>query len=155
MRIGKYAAIGLIAISTGLAGCANSGMGPKQTGGTVLGAIGGGLLGSQIGGGSGQLIATGVGTLLGAAIGSSVGQSLDRADQAYLGRASHQAFDTGTTQRWENPESGNYGVVNPGPGYQSNSGYCREYEQTIYVDGQPQQAKGTACRQPDGSWKLV
>jgi len=39
--------------------------------------------------------------------------------------------------------------------YQRPSGqYCREYQQTIYVGGQQQQAYGTACRQPDGSWEI-
>lgn len=153
MRVLKIAAVGALALSLGA--CANTGMGPKQTGGAVLGAIGGGLLGSQIGGGSGQLIATGVGTLIGAAIGNSVGQSLDRADQAYLGNASYQAFESGRPQQWNNPQSGNYGYVNPGPTYQTGGGHCREYEQTIYIDGRPERGTGTACRQADGSWRIV
>jgi hypothetical protein len=32
---------------------------------------------------------------------------------------------------------------------------CREFEQTIMIGGQPQQAYGTACRQQDGTWKIV
>jgi len=31
---------------------------------------------------------------------------------------------------------------------------CREYQATTTIDGQPQQIHGTACRQPDGSWKI-
>lgn len=33
--------------------------------------------------------------------------------------------------------------------------YCREYTRDVIVDGKPAQAYGTACRQPDGSWKIV
>ena len=33
--------------------------------------------------------------------------------------------------------------------------YCREYSQAIRVNGQPQEAYGTACLQPDGSWRVV
>lgn len=153
MRILKYFAIGLVAISLGA--CANSGMGPKQTGGTVLGAIAGGVAGSQFGSGSGRLIATGIGTLLGAAVGNNIGQSLDRADRQYLHNASYQAFETGNTQRWNNPQSGHYGVVDPAPAYQSGNNYCREYQQTIYIDGEPQTGTGTACRQPDGTWRIA
>jgi hypothetical protein len=32
---------------------------------------------------------------------------------------------------------------------------CREYQSTAVIDGQPQQTVGTACRQPDGTWRIV
>jgi hypothetical protein len=32
---------------------------------------------------------------------------------------------------------------------------CREFQQTIVVNGQQQPAYGRACEQPDGSWKIV
>lgn len=32
---------------------------------------------------------------------------------------------------------------------------CREFAQTITVGGQPVQAVGTACRQPDGTWRIM
>lgn len=32
--------------------------------------------------------------------------------------------------------------------------YCREYTATAVVAGREQQIYGTACRQPDGSWKI-
>jgi hypothetical protein len=33
--------------------------------------------------------------------------------------------------------------------------YCREYQATQTIGGQPQNVVGTACRQPDGSWRIV
>lgn len=33
--------------------------------------------------------------------------------------------------------------------------HCRDYRQTVTVGGQPSTAYGTACRQADGSWKLI
>jgi hypothetical protein len=33
--------------------------------------------------------------------------------------------------------------------------YCREFQQTVTIGGKTQQAYGTACRQPDGSWEVV
>jgi hypothetical protein len=32
---------------------------------------------------------------------------------------------------------------------------CREFQQSIVVDGQPQDAYGTTCQQPDGTWKVM
>ncbi|PLX73453.1 MAG: hypothetical protein C0614_12875, partial [Desulfuromonas sp.] len=66
-----------------LAGCAPS-MGPKETGGAIVGAGTGALIGSQIGSGSGQLVAVAIGTLAGAILGQEAGKSLDRADQLYM-----------------------------------------------------------------------
>jgi hypothetical protein len=33
--------------------------------------------------------------------------------------------------------------------------YCREFQTQTMVGGQPQPSYGTACQQPDGSWKIV
>jgi len=32
---------------------------------------------------------------------------------------------------------------------------CTTYSQTVYIQGRTQQARGHACRQPDGSWTVV
>lgn len=151
----KLSLLAVLAIS--LAACQNSG--PKQTGGTLIGAAAGGLLGAQIGKGSGQLAATAAGALLGAWVGSEVGKSLDRADRAYAQQAHKQALaaPVGQTITWNNPESGNSGTVTPvrDGTDQASGAYCREYQQTVTVGGKTEQAYGTACRQPDGTWKIV
>jgi surface antigen len=148
-----------------LAGCANSGNGPgefganKTTAGGLLGAVGGAVAGAQFGSGSGRLAPTPAGTLLGALIGSEVGSSLDRADQQYARRAQTQAqaAPIGQSIVWSNPESGHTGTVTPiREGRIPSTGeYCREFQQTVQVGGQSQQAYGTACRQADGSWRVV
>jgi len=33
--------------------------------------------------------------------------------------------------------------------------HCREYQATSTIDGRPQQTYGTACQQPDGTWRIV
>lgn len=130
----------------------------KATGGTVLGAIGGGLAGSQIGHGSGKVAATAAGVLLGALVGHEVGASLDKADRAEAARAEQAAYGApiGQPIAWNNPESGHSGTVTALRDGQDQSGnYCREFQQTIVVNGKNEQATGTACRQADGSWKLT
>jgi len=133
-------------------------MGPKQTGGAVIGGVAGALAGAQFGHGSGKMAATAVGTLLGAYLGSQAGASLDRADQAYYQPAEQQAHHApmGQTIQWNNPQTGNYGTFTPiRDGQDTMGNYCREYQSTIYIGGRPQQSHGTACRQPDGTWRIV
>lgn len=149
-----------LASSVALGACAQDGSGGinKQTGGALAGALGGGLLGAQFGGGKGQLLATGAGTLLGAFLGSEVGKSLDRADQQYHAEATQQAHTApiGQTIAWQNPDSGHSGQVTPiRDGYTANNQYCREYRQSIVVDGRTETATGTACQNEYGEWELV
>lgn len=145
--------------SVSLAACEGmNNAGTKERIGSVAGAIGGGVIGSQIGGGSGRLIATGVGTLLGAWVGNEIGSSLDKADYAYARNAEQQAYSAPIGQQisWNNPESGNYGTVTPiREGSTQSGNYCREYEQTIYVDGRAETGVGVACKQADGRWEVM
>lgn len=139
-----------------LAGCTTGGT--KETFGTVGGAVAGGLIGSQIGGGSGKLIATGVGTLLGAFVGKEIGASLDKADAEFASGAARRAYAAPVGDRivWNNPQSGNSGsVTTTRDGYSNGGTYCREYQQTVTVGGRTELAYGTACKQPDGTWKIV
>jgi surface antigen len=131
----------------------------KQDSGTVGGAIGGGIIGSNIGKGKGATAATIAGALIGGAIGNNIGASLDNADRAAYYSASQQALETaqpGQALPWQNPQSGNSGTITPSNYYQNANGqYCREYTQTINVGGQREEGYGKACRQQDGSWKIV
>lgn len=146
------------AMLIGVAAC-NRDAGRKEQLGTLAGAGLGALAGSQIGGGRGQMAAIAVGTLVGALAGSEIGKSLDRADRLAMQRTTQSALEesrSGQTVAWSNPDSGNSGSVTPQPAYQTSSGqYCREFQQTIVVGGQEESAYGTACRQSDGSWKIV
>ncbi|MGE5540577.1 MAG: RT0821/Lpp0805 family surface protein [Gemmatimonas sp.] len=152
----KILTVATVALS--LAACESMG-GQKQTGGTILGGIGGAAIGSQFGKGTGQIVGVAAGTLLGALVGSEVGRSLDKADMEYANRANQQATSApiGAPIRWNNPQSGNSGVVTPvRDGVDTATGaYCREFQQTVHIGGKTEQAYGTACRQPDGTWKVV
>ncbi|WP_207480765.1 RT0821/Lpp0805 family surface protein [Arenibaculum pallidiluteum] len=135
-----------------------TGLGTSQTTGAVGGAILGGLAGSRFGGGTGKLVAVGAGTLLGAFLGSEVGKSLERTDVARAETATQQAYAApiGQTIQWNNPETGAAGTVTPTREGRTQTGeYCREFAQTINVGGRIEQATGTACQQPDGTWRIV
>jgi surface antigen len=143
-----------LVLALAVTGCT---MGPKESGGTVIGGVSGALIGSGISGGRGAGIA--IGALAGALIGGEIGRSLDRADREEMQRTAQYALERNRvdeTATWRNPDSGNYGTVTPRRTYQSAEGrYCREYQQTVFIGGEEQQAYGTACRQPDGTWKIV
>ena len=125
----------------------------------MLGAGLGALTGSQIGKGRGKLAAVAIGTLAGAYLGSEVGKSLDKADRLAMKQTAQTALEKnkiGQKSEWSNPDSGNNGNVTPTRTYQTASGSsCREYQQTVTIGGKTEQAFGRACRQPDGSWKIM
>ena len=57
---------------------------------------------------------------------------------------------------WSNPEGGTSGTAVPTRAEPPPSPpNCREFQQTITIAGRPEQAWGRACRQPDGSWRIV
>ncbi len=138
-----------------VAGCQSAG--PKQSLGTLAGAIAGGVAGSQFGKGDGKLVAVGIGTLIGAAMGSEVGASLDKADQLYAAQTAQSALESapsGTAVTWSNPDSGNAGTITPRPAVLVGDQYCREFVQEIVIGGETHTGVGTACRNPDGTWQI-
>ncbi|OGT32343.1 MAG: hypothetical protein A2W28_05615 [Gammaproteobacteria bacterium RBG_16_51_14] len=147
-----------------IAGNVNAECNQEQTGGgevvgTLLGAALGGFLGSQIGGGTGNKVAIGAGVLAGGLLGNKLGASMDCQDQQYHVDTTQNALETqptGQASTWVNPDSGHSGTVTPLKAYQTTDGTnCRDFNQTLTVDGQEEEMTGTACRQTDGSWKIV
>lgn len=152
--------IALLVVSTFvLGGCAQTGQtvrnNPKATLGGMLGAAGGGLIAAAAGGGAAGIIG---GVLIGGLVGGAIGNSLDQKDKEMARQAANRAFEHGRSGErsvWRNPDSGNSGSITPTRTYQAaGGGYCREYQQDITIGGERQKSYGTACRQPDGSWKV-
>jgi surface antigen len=162
MTIAKFTAIAVIVVSgLSLAACARDpepgGAGPKQNTGTLVGAGTGALIGAAVaGGGTGNRVAGAViGAALGGLIGNRVGAGLDDEDKRRAYDAQMDALErgqSGAPVSWRNPDSGRYGTIVPGPAYVQAGHNCRSYTHTIYIDGRPQTARGTACRNPDGTW---
>lgn len=159
MSATKFAAVSAVALM--LAACAGSpdgmGPGPRENTGTLLGAGGGALLGAAVaGGGPGSRLAgAAIGGLLGGLVGNRIGAALDEDDKRRAYAAQMDALEhgrSGVATSWKNPDSGHYGAVIPGPAYADNGHNCRSYTHTIYISGRPETARGTACRNPDGTW---
>jgi surface antigen len=145
----------LAAASPWLLGCAMD-AGPKEQTGAVVGGVAGGLLGNTVGHGSGRAAATVLGAALGAVVGGSVGRSLDDQDRERAYFAAQQSLTADEEEDWENPETGHRGKFVPRKTYyNAQRSLCRDFEHTIWVDGQPEVIDGTACQLADGTWRVV
>jgi surface antigen len=151
-------AVSALATVLSLGGCAADGRGGNEVGGTMMGAALGGLVGSQFGHGEGRLAMTALGVAAGGLIGNQIGRKLDDEDRRRMRAAEVRAYSAPLNERivWNNPNNGNSGYVTPiRDGRTSNGQYCREFQSVVTVGGERQNAHGTACREPDGSWRIV
>lgn len=154
MNSGKTSAAALVLAAAVLGGCGTPPGHEQEQAGTVLGAVVGGVLGSQIGQGGGRVAAGILGTMVGGVVGANVGRSMDDTDRLKAA----QALETGRTgvpSTWRNPDSGHEYTVTPTRTTQTAQGPCREYTMDGVIGGRSEKVYGTACRQPDGSWRVV
>jgi surface antigen len=138
-----------------LAAC---GPGNKQGTGTIVGAIAGGAAGAAIGGPKNRAGGIAIGAVAGGILGNVIGKDMDEQDRQMAAAAEYQALEygqPGAPTPWNNPANQHRGQIVPGKPYNQGSTFCRPYTHTIYIGGQPQTARGTACRGPDGTWKTV
>ncbi len=141
----------LFVAAINLSGCANM---SKQDVGTVSGGIIGGLVGSQFGKGGGQLLGVGVGALAGAYLGGAIGKNMDETDRLKMSQTL-ESNPVGQPAYWQNKKTGaSYTVIPTKNVTVKGNPYCREYRSTANIAGKQQQVYGTACRKPDGSWKI-
>ncbi len=147
----------LVAGTLALGGCAGGPGGPSRTdSGLAVGAIAGGILGSTVGKGRGRVAATVLGAVVGGIVGSEIGRAMDARDRQLAQEAEFYALEegeSGRARRWRNPDSGHYGEIVPSRPYRRGAYDCRDYTHTVYIDGRPQALRGTACRNPDGTWR--
>jgi len=147
----KKMVLTLLSVSILLTGCGpvnNEGVG------TVAGGVVGGLLGSQFGGGSGRVAAAAGGALIGAFLGGNIGRTMDKVDRMEMQKTLETA-PVGRAVTWRNPDSGYTYTVKPTRTYYTNQQPCREYVTHALIGGRSQQIYGKACRQSDGSWRVV
>jgi surface antigen len=144
--------IGALAAALALTACESPPT--QQQAGTVVGGVLGGVLGSQVGRGSGRTAATVIGTLIGASIGGAVGRSMDDNDRRKTAQAL-ETVRTGQSSTWTNPDSGASYTVTPTRTRTTAKGPCREYTTRAVIGGKTETVYGQACRQADGSWRVV
>jgi len=110
-------------------------------------------------GGSPNVSQPGVSVLPSAAPGSALLSGLDANDRQKADQARQEALErgaAGTAFTWKSAEnSSRYGSVVAGPTYTQSGQNCRQFTQTVYIDGVPQTARSAACRQADGAWRAA
>ena len=135
-----------------LAGCTNYGR--QEQSGMVIGGALGGLLGSQVSGkhDDWRTAAIIAGTMAGVAIGGSIGRTMDEVDRMKTAQTL-EAVRTGVPSTWRNPDTGNQYSVTPTRTNMTSAGPCRDYTINALIEGRQETVHGTACRQPNGSWR--
>lgn len=142
----------VLCASINLAGCETL---SNQDVGTLTGGIAGGLLGSTIGQGDGQILAIAAGTLAGAYVGGAIGKNMDDTDRLKVARALENNA-VGQPAYWRNARTGSHYRVVPVKNVTvGHNPYCREYRTIAEIGGRKREMYGTACHQPDGSWKAI
>jgi surface antigen len=112
-----------------------------------------GLLGKTLGSGGNQ--AAIIESMRGGLIGSSVGAGLDEDEKSRALEAEYRALEysqAGQPVTWKGNDAATYGEAAAAQPYRVGSQDCRQYTQTVYHNGQSKVARGTACRNSDGSW---
>ncbi|MGB3389829.1 MAG: hypothetical protein WBA88_17805 [Pseudaminobacter sp.] len=132
--------VGLVAVS----GCTTIGMpGTKtDTAGTA-------------GAGNGRVAATIINAMGGGLVGGAIGEGLSERDRRSALEAEYRALEYtqgGRPVGWKSDRSGRSGEVVASQPYRVGSQDCRQYTHTIFTSSQSRSARGTACRNPDGSW---
>ncbi|MGA7329756.1 MAG: glycine zipper domain-containing protein [Rhodomicrobium sp.] len=137
-----------LALAAIAAGCET-----KEQTGTLFGASTGALIGSTLGRGPGGHFAGMVGgALVGGFIGNRIGAAMDAEDRRRAAEAQYYAFENGQRADWRNP-NGHYGYIEPQPVYYYHDMRCREFSQTVIINGRPETMIGKVCRGPDGVWR--
>lgn len=141
--VSRFSAPVLIAsMAVFLAACSTSGGGK----GAGLGSLGGGSSGAD----TRPDILASLGNGL---MGSSAGQ-LSANDRKKALESEYRALEyspAGKTVSWSG-NGGSSGDVIAAQPYQVGSQNCRQYSHTFTIADTPQTARGTACRNADGSW---
>lgn len=85
-------------------------------------------------------------------------QGWEEYDKKMMHKIAHQALDfspSGSSVEWKNPSNKNHGSITPIKSFKISGRYCRQYIQEIYIGPKKIRVFGKACRQADGSWKII
>src|SRR3989442_13387826 len=101
MSFVRLSAAALVALPmAACSGTPETGQGPRENTGTLVGAVAGGLIGSQFGGGTGERLAAGLaGAANGGLIGNRIGAGMDDDDKQRAYAAPMQAVEAGKCGR--------------------------------------------------------
>ncbi len=91
----------------------------------------------------------------GGLVGGVAGTGLTDSEKRSGLEAEYKALEytaSGQPVAWKGDKADHYGQVVAAQPYRVGSQDCRQYTHTVYAGGPATTARGTACRNPDGSW---
>ena len=91
----------------------------------------------------------------GGLVGGKIGASLTEREKRSGLEAEYKALEytaSGQVVTWKSDSSSRYGEVVAAQPYRVGSQDCRQYTHTVFSGGPGATARGTACRNSDGSW---
>jgi surface antigen len=144
MKIQVVLVIGAVAA---LSGCGTASQTGNQNGG-LLGLASGGASGD------GKVATTIISAMNGGLVGGTVGAGLNAHEKRSALEAEYKALEytaSGQQVAWQG-DAGHSGQVVAAQPYRVGSQDCRQYTQTVLIGGASSTARGTACRNADGSW---
>lgn len=122
----------------------------------LSGCLTGGDRGADAGGAAGPnggaVAATIIAEMNGGLIGGAIGSGLSERDRRVALEAEYKALEytpAGQPVRWQGSASGEAVAAQP---YRVGSQNCRQYTQSVTAGAARRTARGTACRNGDGSW---
>lgn len=99
-----------------------------------------------------------IGIIGGGLVAGSLGSELSRKERRSAIEAEYRALEStpaGEAVAWGNGKDGRSGEVVAAQPYRVGSQDCRQYAHKVEMRGETKTAKGTACRNEDGSWTLL
>jgi surface antigen len=133
----------LVLVLLAVSGCGTTSTGSSnQPGGTVTTPVDG----------------SGKASMVGGLITGSIGEGLASGDKRKALEAEYRALEytpSGQKVAWSGDRGGRSGEVVPAQPYRVGSQDCRQFTHTVTANGQTRTARGTACRNEDGSWATL
>lgn len=140
----KYRVV-LVFAMLALAGCSTTGLGSNSTGVATGGAASNDT----------RLGTTVISAMGGGLVSGSIGAGLTEREKRSGLEAEYKALEyttSGQPVAWKGDQADHYGEVIAAQPYRVGSQDCRQYKHTVVSAGPAQTARGTACRNADGSW---
>ncbi len=141
-----------VAGSLAISGCTTTGLGTTGLG-QATGGLAGKITGSEVD--SGEVAAANIAAMNGGLVGGQIGAGMNERDRRIALEAEYRALEytqSGQPITWKSSRSSLYGTVVAAQPYRVGSQDCRQYSHTVFTGGQSRNARGTACRNADGSW---
>ena len=164
LKLAKFAAVAALSVGLIATSAAPSRAGDLDP---LFGGLIGGGMGAGIGYAAGESRGAAIGGILGLGLGALIAAAADN-DRHHVRHVAYApprppvympppayapppAYPAPYDQSYQAP----YQPSPYGAPWQYSQAYCRQYSGSLNIDGRSQPSYGTACLQPDGTWRVI